>query len=181
MSVPILKPPGQDQDEGPAIRLLYCITCDSIEEIPDYDGPPAYDHLLNISVERHRFPSGTEHIGALLRVRIKDWVSEQARRQIIEQMKGGGLAKGLSAIDESFYDTRSIFYEDAMKCYNAHLRPKGQCPDYMSDSKILLPNTNADRKDLGLLPTSKVGGPKVRLCQMCPVHVYNTTKAREGA
>lgn len=165
MSVPIL---GQDQKKSdePQIRLLYCRTCGSIEELPDFDGPPQYDDLLNISVERHRFPSGDEHIGSLFKVDIRVWAQYEARRKIIEQIKGGA-SKGLGEIDEAFYDTKSQFAEDALKCYQAHQRPKGQCPDYMSDSKVLLPNTKADRKELGLADLSKVGGPKTKLCQFC--------------
>jgi hypothetical protein len=165
MSVPIL---GQDQKKSdePQIRLLYCRTCGSIEELPDFDGPPQYDDLLNISVERHRFPSGDEHIGSLFKVDIRVWAQYEARRKIIEQIKGGA-SKGLGEIDEAFYDTKSQFAEDALKCYQQHMRPKGQCPDYMSDSKVLLPNTKADRKELGLTDISKVGGPKTKLCQFC--------------
>ncbi len=49
----------------------------------------------------------------------------------------------------------------------------------MSDSKVLLPNTKADRKELGLADLSKAGGPKTKLCQWCPVHAYNVRKYRE--
>lgn len=179
MDVPIL---GEDTNtpkpDEPQIRLLYCQTCGSIEELPDFDGPPQYDDLLKISVERHRFPSGDEHIGSLMKVDLRIWAQYEARKAIIEQIKGG-LSKGLGEIDESYYETRSTFHEDAMKCYAQHLRPKGQCPDYMSDSKVLLPDTKSDRRELGLTPLDKTGGPKTKLCQFCPVHTYNVTKYRE--
>ena len=165
MSVPIL---GEEQKKSdqPQIRLLYCHDCGTIEELPDFDGPPQYDHLLEISVDRHKTPSGQEHIGSLFKVDIGVWAQTEARKKIIEQIRGG-VSKGLGEIDESYYDTRSTFHEDAMKCYRQHQRPKGQCPDYMSDSKILLPNTKQDRKDLGLTPVEKTGGPKTKLCQFC--------------
>jgi len=174
VDVPILgeKKPAN----GPQIRLLYCRICHSIEELPDYEGDPRNDTLLEISAERHRHPAGES--GTLFTVDLRVWAVPQARKKIIEQIKGG-VSKGLGEIDESYYDTRSTFYEDAMKCYNAHLRPKGQCPDYMSDAKILRPKTAADRKELGLTPVDKMGGPKVRLCQFCPAHTYNVTRARE--
>lgn len=63
-----------------------------------------------------------------------------------------------------------------MKCFQKHLRPKGQCPDYGSAAKRLLPDTKALRKEAGLPET---GGPKTFLCQFCPVHAYNMTKHRE--
>lgn len=179
MDVPILGEEKGTSDE-PAIRLLYCRTCGTIEELPDFDGPPQYDHLLEISVDKHRFPSGDEHIGTLMKVSLGTWVNESARRQIIDEIKGTGLvAKGLGAVDESFYDTRSTFHEDAMACFRQHQRPKGQCPDFYSDKKVLRPNTKKDRKDLGLSDLSKVGGPRTYLCDFCPVKVYNITKARE--
>lgn len=177
MDVPILGENKSSTNE-PQIRLLYCKTCGSIEELPDFDGPPIHDHLLNISAERHRFPSGDEHIGTLFKVDVRIWGQYEARKRIIEQIKGG-VSKGLGEIDESFYDTKSTFAEDAMKCYAAHQRPKGQCPDYMSDSKVLLPDTKSDRRELGLADPAKVGGPKTKLCQFCVVHVYNVTRYRE--
>lgn len=182
MDVPILgqNSPSKQDEDGPQIRLLYCRDCGSIEELPDFDGPPQYDHLLELSLERHRTPSGQEHIGSLFKVDVRIWAQWEARKAIIEQIRGG-ISKGLGEIDESYYDTRSTFHEDAMKCYQKHLRPKGQCPDYMSSSKALLPNTKADRKELGLTPVDKVGGPKTFLCQFCPVYAYNQTKAREQA
>lgn len=176
MAVPIL---GQDKKSTePQIRLLLCQTCGSIEELPDFVGPPEHDHLLIISVDRHRFPSGDEHIGALFKVDVSIWSNYEAKKKIIEQMRGG-VSKGLGEIDEAYYDTKSTFHEDAMKCYSAHQRPKGQCPDYRSDKKVLLPNTSQDRKDLGLTPVHKVGGPKNYLCDFCPVKVFNITKTRE--
>ena len=177
MPVPIL---GQDtkKSDEPQIRLLYCKDCGSIEELPDFDGPPQYDHLLEISLEKHRTPSGMEHVGSLFKVDIRVWAQYEARRQIIEQIKGGA-SKGLGEIDEAFYDTKSTFHEDAMRCYQQHLRPKGQCPDWRSDSRVLLPNTKADRKELGLTDVSQVGGPKNYLCYFCPVAVYNATRARQ--
>lgn len=167
------------KENKPQIRLLYCRTCNTVEELPAYDGPepynPKFDPLLEISVQKHQYPSGLPHMGDLFVVDIDVYV--KAKREILKQIKGG--SKGLGELDESYYDTRSTFHEDAMKCFQQHLRPKGQCPDYMSDSKILLPDTKAERKELGFTAPKDLGGPKVKLCQFCPVHVYNVTKARE--
>lgn len=175
MSVPLLKPP---EVQGPEVRLLHCSVCDSIEELPLYDGPPEQDHLLQILVDQHQFPSGEPHVGRLFRLPQLQWENPTARKQIIEQIKGGGSA-GIDEFDPEFYATRNTFSEDAMKCYNAHLRPTDGCPDYNTPPKRLLPNTKADRKELGLVDPANAPGPKTYLCQFCPVHSVVTTKMRE--
>lgn len=164
-------------DDTPKIRVLWCKTCGTIEELPDFVGHPDDDVVLRISVERHRFPSGLEHVGLMFNVQAKHWYVESARKQIIKQMKGGG-SEGLNEADPTFYDTRNTFAEDALKCYAAHNRPKGGCPDYGSDKKQLVPDTEKDRKDLGL-EKAKYVGPKVYLCQWCPVQSFYATKSRE--
>lgn len=175
MPLPDLSPPKSAE---PKIRLLHCLTCNSIEELPWYEGPPEHDDLLEISVQRHRFPSGDPHAGNLFDVEIRLWALENIRKEIIGQIRGGG-SKGLNEFDEKFYDTRSTFYEDAMACYASHMRPKGQCPDYMSDKKDLIPDTKSERREAGLAEPSKAPGPRVKLCQFCPVHTYNITQSRK--
>jgi hypothetical protein len=154
---------------GPDIRLLYCMVCDSIEELPPFEGVPEDDHLLEILVDQHKFASGEPHKGHLLKLPLLQWESPGLRKEIIKQLKGGG-SKGIDEFDPDFYATRSTFQEDALKCYNAHLRPQDGCPDYESASKRLLPNTKADRKELGLVDPAKAPGPKNYLCQFCPIH-----------
>ncbi|WP_159402754.1 hypothetical protein [Streptomyces sp. RTd22] len=41
------------------IRLLLCKDCGSMEELPDYEGDPRQDFLLDTLVKRHRNPDGT--------------------------------------------------------------------------------------------------------------------------
>jgi len=50
--IPILGETAKPTDEA-QIRLLVCRDCKSIEELPDYEGRPSDDLLLNISVEKH--------------------------------------------------------------------------------------------------------------------------------
>lgn len=162
--------------QGPQIRLLVCSNCKSIDELPDYQGHPDGDDLLTIACERHTNSLGIAHVGNLMRVPISQWSRPKVREQIIKQIRDGVTA-GIDEADKGFYDAKSTFHEDAMKCYAQHRRPKGQCPDFMSDSKKLLPNTKQDRKDLGLAPVAK-SSVSTRLCQFCPVFVYNATRAR---
>lgn len=165
---------------GEKIRLLHCEECRSLEELPDFDGPPEHDQVLEAAIRKHETPSGQRHIGKLFDVDVLVWSNEEARRAIIKQIKGGGSA-GLAEFDATFYDTRNTFFDDAMKCYNQHLRPKGACPDWMSDSKILLPDTKAERKAEGLVAPSKAPGPKVKLCRFCPASRYMAKKAQDAA
>lgn len=159
-------------EDGPFIRLLVCRSCKSIEELPDYDGRPADDLLLNISVEKHQKP--VPHEGLLFKVPVKYWVVPKVKEEIVKQISGG--SSGLDAFGTNFYATKMTFHEDAMTCWSQHLRPKGQCPDYKSDKKQLKPDTAAERKEAGL---DKPGmtGPKVYLCDFCPVKMYNQKRA----
>jgi hypothetical protein len=68
-----------------------------------------------------------------------------------------------------------------MKCYGLHLRPKGACPDWMSESKILLPDTKAERKAEGLAAPSKTPGHKVKLCAFCPAQRFYAKRAQDAA
>jgi hypothetical protein len=62
-----------------------------------------------------------------------------------------------------------------MICYSQHLRPKGACPDFNAESKRLMPDTKAERKEAGLDP--KRGLPIIHLCSFCPVRSFYDSKA----
>ena len=163
-------------DAGPVIWLLVCAECKRIDELPVDDL-----QLLQIHTDNHHTdptPQGVHVAKGLYRVPVQHWATPATQREIKRQMFGG--ADGLDAVDGEFYDSRSTFYEDAMTCYKKHLRPKGQCPDWLSDSKRLIPNTAKDRKELGLAKPAETG-PVVHLCRFCPVSTYNATKARTEA
>lgn len=159
-------------EEIPHMRVLYCKTCGTLEEVPDWQDGPQSDPYLSPLVDKH----GETHQGQLFRLPIGLWLMDDSKRQIIEQIKGGTGQLGLGVVDESFYDTRNTFQEDAAVCYQKHLRPQGQCPDFRSESKRLIPATAQDRKDAGLAPLTS--GPKVYLCDFCVVRMYNEKKAR---
>lgn len=174
---------SRNLDDGPVIRLLYCLVCKSIEELPMHHGTPETDTLLQISVERHVFPSGEPHKGKLFVIPVKMWGEPKNKKAIIEQLKGGG-SEGLAEIDPDYYNTKMTFHEDAMKCWEAHSRPGDKtvgCGDYQSESKRLLPNTEKERRDLGL-PSAADSGLKVYLCQFCPYQqrVVETNRFKQG-
>jgi hypothetical protein len=163
--------------KGPDMRVLWCLVCDTLEELPLFDGDPEQDGHLAYLLQNHQFPSGEPHKGHLFRVPQLQWENTEIRRRIIEQFKGGG-SKGIAEFDETFYDVKDTFKEDAMTCFNKHLRPKGACPDYKSEKMMLLPNTKAERKDAGLPDPKRAPGPKQYLCSFCPVDSFYAHKAR---
>jgi hypothetical protein len=160
-------------EQEPYIRLLQCRTCKSIDELPPYDGPEGGDVLLQITAERH----GETHTGVLYNVPLIMWQSEKMKPKILDQITNG--ASGLDVFGTGFYATRMQFHDDAMKCYGQHQRPKGQCPEFRSEKKRLLPDTKADRKEVGLSDPKNAPGPKVYLCQFCPVAIFNARKQTE--
>lgn len=166
--------------DGPVLRLLFCFECNTVDELPPHDGPPETDILLEMTVEKHEYPSGLRHMGKLFILPVKTWANESQRKAIIDQLKGAG-AQGLDALDPeaNFYETKMQFAEDAMQCYNYHLRPSEPgCPDYESEEKRLLPKSHKERKELGLPDPANSGAPKVYLCHFCPFHSVAMTKKR---
>jgi hypothetical protein len=164
----------EDTAVKPKIRLLHCHTCGTLEELPDFDGPPEYDTLLTVLLERHQ-TNGHPHIGKLYDVEERVWKLQNLRETIIAQIKGGG-SPGMAAIDPEFYNTRDTFKEDAGMCFDLHLRPAGACHDWRSDRKKLVPNTKAERKDVGL---DMSRAPVRYLCDFCPVRAFYEKKSRD--
>lgn len=152
------------------IRLLVCRTCKSIDELPDFDGPEDYDTVLQVAVEKHQKPQ--PHIGLLIKFPLKYWARPDVKTEVMKQISEG--SSGLDVFGTDFYATKSTFHEDAMKCYNLHLRPSVSCGDYKSDAKELKPGTANERKAEGL---SEHRGPKVYLCDFCPYKMMVQKKA----
>ena len=162
---------------GPEIRLLACGKCKTIEVLDDYRGPQRlaeeYDVVLNIAVEKHQ--DGVERIphapAALVRVKKSDWdneaVQEQVRKQIMASFGDGETGLGSEA-----YAIRDNFQADALDCFAKHLR-NPECPDYRSDSKRLVPGTDAERREVGMARASEYdrNNPALTkyLCDYCPV------------
>lgn len=163
---------NNENEQEPYFRLLVCHTCKTIDELPPTEGDPG-DILFSLTVERH----GDSHTGRLWNVPAVLWMSKSGKDDIIKQLTEGST--GLDAFGTNFYNTRMQFAEDAMTCYSEHNRPKGQCPDYKSEKKRLKPKTDSDRKQAGLGNYDSAGGPKVYLCDFCPVKSFNMTKHNE--
>ena len=164
-----------DAATEPKIRLLRCDNCHSLEEFPDFDGPPDYDVLLQMMLRKHHDPSGAAHIGRLIDVPKRAWEIPALRKTLIQQIVQG--SKGLAEFDSSYYDVQNTFREDALICYGQHLRPKEGCPDFNSDAKRLMPDTKGARKEVGL---DTRGMPVIHLCSFCPVRSYYDAKSHKS-
>ena len=170
----------QMEHKGPLIRLLRCLVCNTWEELPDWEGAVEEDFLLEVSIEKHKFPSGEPHVGKLFKVPVSYWAHPEKRKAVLTQLGQGGSV-GLDALDpdKAFYDTKMTFAEDAMTCWRSRLSPKDGCGDYQTPQKRILPKTAAERKELGLPSPEDAPGPKVYICNFCPVHSAVTTRKRQ--
>lgn len=184
MPVPLLGQPADQgpvkelTDNGPQLRIFYCWNCRVFDELPDFQGRPEDDTLLAILVERHQ-SAGVPHHCTPFKIGVKLWSNPRIQQAIIKQIREQTNG-GLDMLDPTYYSTRSMFYEDAMKCYAEHNRPKDSCGDWKSDKKRLLPNTAAERREAGLASPA-AGGTKVYLCDFCPMKSVVMTKQRAAA
>lgn len=144
------------------IRILRCDQCRTLEELPDYEGDPSRDYVLDALIHRkHTEESGLTHIGQLMRAEKKHWESPSTRKEILRQ-----LAQETTGFDPEIYAQQETFKADAMDCWKQHNR-NPDCPDYKTTAKRLTPGTAQERKEAGL--------PKYRpekdvyLCDWCPV------------
>lgn len=164
------------------IRLLICKTCGTAQELPWYDEDPKHDTWLISAVENHpKFGDGRAHIAAgLFNINVKAlWDTPQQRKTTLEdlykQLEIPGTGEGMG---QSFYDLKETYLEDAMTCWKGFNRTTdpGHC-DYRKPNKILLPDTSAERKELGLSPKDR---PNTYLCDFCPVQSIVSQKNREA-
>jgi hypothetical protein len=160
-------------DEGPQIRLLRCTHCKTLEELPDYQGDPRDDVVLDHLVMDHqrKHPFHDQPDAYLLRVSEKAWRNPKIGRKIHEKIWSDLKEQGtLGGFVPEYYATKSTFHEDAVKCHVQHNR-QVPCIDW-----------HADRKRIGN-PTKegwKRGEVKVYLCDFCPV-AAKVMEARRAA
>jgi hypothetical protein len=158
------------------VRLLACVVCKTIEELPDFKGRPEQDHLLNRLLEGHG-PEENRHIGQLFRVEKSKWDSPKVKTEVANQI-AAALKGGETGLGSEFYNIKNTFVEDAGACFKAHHRNPA-CHDSKSDSKKLTPNTKAERKAAGIDPYESAHDRY--LCEYCPVHSLVMTARRKKA
>ncbi len=157
------------------IRILQCLTCKSMEELPDYAGPPEDDVILQHLLVPHGGETETPHHGAMHRVDAKHWENRRIRQQIVTQMWAS--TKGFVP---EYYHTRNTLLEEANKCFAKHRRSI-PCIDYQDRGKRLGNPAARERKALSKDTRRDFtgGGPKVFLCNFCPVQSIVDQKKRD--
>jgi hypothetical protein len=172
-------------------RLLVCRECQSIEQLPLYDGPKeleAQDPILDNIVRRHIQKHGDINPeGAALLVASEDpcncgektMVDLTGRVQARRPNRLGrhtfweghkddilkGLRERWTGFHPEFYATKDTYAEDALRCYNLHRRPQGtDCIDWQADNRRLTPEGWK--------------GKEVYLCHFCPVASTVVTEMR---
>lgn len=152
------------------IRLLQCMTCRSLEELPDFTGRPEDDVLLHYVDENHGGHTDNPHDRALHRVEDKHWRDPAIRRQITREMW-----RDTKGFVPAYYDTRNTLLEDAAKCFKKH-HFSVPCLDYQDPSKRIGNPASRLRKQVAKemrRDASDFGpGPKVFLCNFCPVQSH---------
>lgn len=145
------------------MRLLQCFQCKTVNELPDFDGPPALDVLLETLIEEQHTTGGEPHSGNMLFVEDEQWRRDPVRQEILARLWDQD-----SGFDPEFYASKDTYREDAMKCFNSHQRPEGACIDWKADNKRIGNPTKRGWQE----------GPKVYLCDFCPVASWVATEIR---
>lgn len=154
----------------PHMRVLKCIKCRSIEEVPDYEGPEGgentqeFDQILKFFTDQHVNKNCKRDDFATIRFPTRFWIVPKVKEAIIAQFNEG--AQGLDVFGTNFYDTKNNFQADAMQCWIKEHNQTDDCSEYKSDKKRLKPGTSVERMQLGMEKEST--GPKVYLCDFCP-------------
>lgn len=163
----------------PHLRVLKCMKCRSLEEVPDYDGPEGGENTMEYDLNLKFFTDDHVNKGcgredfATYRFPTRFWVIPKVKEGITTQLQEG--AQGLDVFGTKFYDTKSNFQADAMSCWIKEHNQTKDCGEYKHEKKLLKPGTSKERMAAGL---AKEGtGPKVYLCDFCPVKSLVQKKA----
>jgi hypothetical protein len=172
-----LKSAKVDPNE-PHMRILKCFKCRTLEVVPDYDGPKGgentaeYDLALKFFTDPHVNGKCTRDDCTTVRFPTRFWIIPTVKESIEQQLKEG--AQGLDVFGTNAYAMKNNFQADAMTCWVQHQQTK-DCSDYKSEKKLIKPDTAKERLDAGLEKESR--GPKVYLCDYCPVKSVIQEKA----
>lgn len=157
-------------ETGSQIRLLRCTHCGTLEELPDYQGRPEEDHVLDHLVMQHnkRHPHVADTKNFLFRVSEAAWKNPKSRRPIHARIWADQQGKGFVP---EYYAAKNTFMEDASKCHTEHNR-QVPCIDWHNDRKRI-GNPTKEGWDRGAV--------KVYLCDFCPVAAMVMQAKREAA
>lgn len=162
----------------PMMRLLVCKKCKSVEEVPQYEGPDGgensaeYDSSLRFFIDQHMAKGCKKDNWIMYSLPTKYWIIPKVKESIVKQIEEG--AQGLDVFGTNFYATKENFTADAMTCWIKEHNQAKDCSDYKSDKKLLKAGTDKERAEAGMEAS---GGPKVYLCDYCPVKSVVQEKA----
>lgn len=142
------------------MRALICLDCYTVEELPDYDGPPEHDYALQYVVAPHQRGG---HRGQLIHVDDGEWSRNQS--EILQEF---WKKAGYTGFYPQFYAAHNTLKEDALKCYDKHRRPQEYCPDWKDKSKLLGNQLFTSAKEKKEIPRKELPEQKY-LCQWCPM------------
>lgn len=170
------------------IRVIMCTICRTLEVVDAYDGPEEHDQTLLYIARNHVTGDGRLHPlnvmipDIITREGVKrpathaDWANKDFRAYLESQLTKAERPGEAVGLGTKYYEAKNTLLDDAMHCWRGRLKPE-TCGDYKSNSKRLVPDTSADRKELGLAkPTSSRF-----LCEFCPVHVGVTERQNRKA
>ena len=154
----------------PHMRLLKCLRCRTLEEVPDYEGPEGgentqeFDLGLKFFTDQHVNGKCNREDFATVRFPTRFWIIPKVKEGIIANVNNG--AEGLDVFGTNFYPTKANLTADAMNCWIKDHNSTEDCDDYKSDKKQIKPDTAKERLAAGLEKEAR--GPKVYLCDYCP-------------
>jgi hypothetical protein len=166
-------------NDDPKIRLLVCSVCNSVDPLPFYDGPNEYDVTGQARAQEHRHPDGRFHKFIVGTVSEKSWDNPRVRSEILSKIsEETGLAPGEgSGFGQQFYNVKSTFAEDAMKCWRIDHNRTTDCQDFRSDKKRLISlEIQKDRRSEGLPSKAKDLWGNHWLCNYCPYQSHLQSK-----
>ena len=165
------------------IRLWVCHECKSVDAIPWCGEDPNCQHpmcvdALEYRVAPHRLPSDPRRFHGqvnLADIEKSMWDKYSTQQDILvklQQIVDPGAGTGLGG---ELYTASQTYDADAALCWKQHKRTT-DCADYKAESKRLVPDTKAERKELGLETRSRHRPTQTYLCDFCPVKSIIQTK-----
>ena len=167
------------------MRLLFCKTCSTLEEVPDLgrdlaegEADPFVEGLVMTHTQRDSMGHGSAAMAnspfRLMDVDDEKWRTE--RQSVIDTVNKENKKVGF---DAWVYESQSTYSEDALKCYRAHHRPKGACIDWRADSKRIGRPTAEGQQ--AVKDEYKLGQKDPHLCDYCPVASWVQTQKNFAA
>jgi hypothetical protein len=161
-----------DLEDGPRDQLLVCGDCHTIEHIPAFAGPMEHNQPLQARLRNHLVPLAdgvSTHAIAFTTVNAKLWAESAEFRRYIAKAITEAEKTGDVGLGSKLYDLKSTFQEDAMDCWrNKHNRTE-DCGDWKTEKMKLVPDTKAERRDLGMETRHRFIESTVFICDYCPV------------